>query len=133
MTGFDRARVKALIDADAFAAGLGVELVAVTEAEIVLGLDLDETHANFLGATHGGVVFSLADCALSLASNSEGRAVAIDTHLVLSAASGPGDRLEARISEVTRGKTLGTYRAEISRSDGRLVGLFTGTVYINQA
>jgi acyl-coenzyme A thioesterase PaaI-like protein len=80
------------------------------------------------------MVFSLADCAFSLASNSAGpAAVAIDTHLVLTAASGPGDRLEARIREVSRGRTLGTYRAEVTRSDGRVVGLFTGTVFINQS
>jgi acyl-coenzyme A thioesterase PaaI-like protein len=58
--------------------------------------------------------------------------VAIDTHLVLTAASRPGDRLQARVHEVSRGRTLGTYRAEVTRSDGRIVALFTGTVYINQ-
>jgi acyl-coenzyme A thioesterase PaaI-like protein len=77
------------------------------------------------------MVFSLADCAFSLASNSAGAdAVAIDTHLVLTAASRPGDRLEARVREASRGRTLGTYRAEVIRGDGRTVGLFTGTVYI---
>jgi acyl-CoA thioesterase len=80
------------------------------------------------------VVFSLADCALSLASNSVvDPAVAIDTHFVLTAASRPGDRLEARIRESSRGRTLGTYRADVTRSDGRTVALFTGTVYINRA
>jgi acyl-CoA thioesterase len=78
------------------------------------------------------MVFSLADCAFSLASNSAGHpAVAIDTHLVLTAPTTPGDLLEARVREVSRGRTLGTYRAEVTRGDGRTVGLFTGTVYIN--
>lgn len=133
MSGFDRERVEGLLVADNYARGLGVELVDVSTDEIVVGLDVTEDHANFLGVGHGGMVFSLADCAFSLASNSAGPdAVAIDTHLVLTAASRPGDRLEARIREVSRGRTLGTYRAEVSRGDGRVVGLFTGTVYINQ-
>ncbi|MGD2044113.1 MAG: hotdog fold thioesterase [Acidimicrobiia bacterium] len=133
MSGFDGERVKGLLAADNYARGLGVELIDVTANEIVVGLDVTEDHANFLGVGHGGMVFSLADCAFSLASNSAGPdAVAIDTHLVLTAPSRPGDRLEARIREISRGRTLGTYRAEVSRGDGRMVGLFTGTVYINQ-
>jgi acyl-CoA thioesterase len=133
MSGFDRERVEGLLAADNYARGLGAELVDVTEEEIVVGLEVGDDHANFLGVGHGGMVFSLADCAFSLASNAAGPdAVAIDTHLVLTAASRPGDRLEARIREVSRGRTLGTYRAEVTRSDGRIVGLFTGTVYINQ-
>lgn len=134
MSGFDRARVEGLLAADNYAKDLGVELIDVSADEIVVGLDVTDDHANFLGVGHGGMVFSLADCAFSLASNSAGPdAVAIDTHLVLTAASRPGDRLEARIREISRGRTLGTYRAEVSRTDGRIVGLFTGTVFINQA
>lgn len=131
MSGFNRERIETLLGSDAFAKGLGIELVRVTSDEIEVSLDLGGEHTNFYGMTHGGVVFSLADCAFSLASNSApGRAVAIDTHLVLTAATGPGDRLTARVREISRGRTLGTYRAEVTRGDGRLVALFTGTVHI---
>ena len=133
MTSFDPSRVAALLGGDNYAQGLGIDLVSVTDDRIVVGLDVTDRHSNFLGVGHGGMVFSLADCAFSLASNSAGAdAVAIDTHLVLTAAARPGDRLEASISELSRGRTLGTYRAEVTRGDGRIVGLFTGTVYINQ-
>jgi acyl-CoA thioesterase len=102
--------------------------------EIVVGMDVGQAHTNFLGVGHGGMVFSLADCAFSLASNNAGdAAVAIDTHLVLTAATRPGHRLTARVREVSRGRTLGTYRAEVARDDGRTVALFTGTVYINRS
>lgn len=134
MSGFDRERVAGLLAGDAYAQGLGIELVSVSDEEIVVALDVADSHANFLGVGHGGMVFSLADCAFSLASNSAGDpAVAIDTHLVLTAASRPGDRLEARVREVSRGRTLGTYRAEVTRGDGRTAALFTGTVYINRS
>jgi len=134
VSGFDRERVASLLADDAYAKGLGIELVEVTDEEIVVAMSVTEAHTNFLGGGHGGVVFSLADCALSLASNSAvDPAVAIDTHFVLTAASRPGDRLEARIRESSRGRTLGTYRADVTRSDGRTVALFTGTVYINRA
>lgn len=133
MSGFKRERVAGLLADDAYAMGLGIELVEVTDEEIVIAMEVEDSHTNFLGVGHGGMVFSLADCAFSLASNNAGdAAVAIDTHLVLTAASRPGDRLEARVREVSRGRTLGTYRAEVFRKD-RTVALFTGTVYINRA
>ena len=132
MAGFDEQRVTELLGADSYAQGLGVELVSVGSDEIVVAMEVRSEHLNFLGVGHGGVMFSLADCAFSLASNSAGdRAVAIDTHLVLTAGAGEGDRLEATVREVSRGRTLGTYRAEITRDDGKIAGLFTGTVYIS--
>lgn len=124
--------VAGLLDADPYARSIGVELVDVTAVAITVGLEVSDSHTNFLGVGHGGVVFSLADCAFSLASNYAGdRAVAIDTHLVLTSATRPGDRLEAVVEEVSRGKTLGTYRVDVTREDGRMVGLFTGTVFIS--
>jgi acyl-CoA thioesterase len=132
MSGFNEEKVADLLAADPYAGKLGVELVSVSEDEIVVALEMRDDHLNFLGVAHGGVVFSLADCAFSLASNSAGdRAVAIDTHLVLTAAAKEGDRLQARVREVSRGQTLGTYRAEVTREDGRVAGLFTGTVFIS--
>lgn len=120
-----------LLADDRYARDLGIELVSVTPSRIVVGMTVTERHTNFLGVGHGGMVFSLADCAFSLASNAAGdRAVAIDTHLVLTGGCSPGDRLEASVAEMSRGRTLGTYRAEVTRDDGRVVGLFTGTVYI---
>lgn len=131
MSSFDGARVEELLAGDAYSTLLGIELVSVTADAIVLGLDVSPHHANFLGLGHGGLVFSLADCGMAVASNAGGdRAVAIDTHLVLTAASRPGDRLESTVSEVSHGRSLGTYRAEVTRQDGRTVGLFTGTVHV---
>jgi acyl-CoA thioesterase len=134
MSGLDESRVRELLAADAYAAALGVELVSVTASEVTVALDVTEQHTNFLGVGHGGMLFSLADCAFSLASNSAGeRAVAIDAHLVLTAASRPGDRLVAVATESSRGRTLGTYRVTVTREDGRVAGLFTGTVHISRA
>lgn len=132
MPEFDRSRIEELLQADNYAGSLGVQLVDVSAESIEIALDVTDTHTNFLGVGHGGMVFSLADCAFSLGSNAAGaRAVAIDTHLVLTAASRPGDRLTAVVTEASRGRTLGTYRVEVARGDGRVVGLFTGTVFIS--
>jgi acyl-CoA thioesterase len=120
-----------MLNGDPFAQSLGVTLASVADDEIVVELEIGHRHLNFLRLGHGGVVFSLADCAFSLVANAAGdRAVAIDTHLVLTAPAREGDRLRARAIEATRGRTLGTYRVDVTRDDGRTVALFTGTVHI---
>jgi len=132
VSGLTLPNVQRLLNADPYSRALGIELVSVTDAEIVVALDVGPDHLNSLDVGHGGMVFSLADCALSLAANAAGdRAVAVDAHLVLTAPSREGDRLEARVTEASRGRTLGTYRVLVTRRDGKTVGLFTGTVHIS--
>jgi len=122
-----------MLDSDNYARSLGIVLEAVEPDEITLAMQVRDDHLNFLSVGHGGMVFSLADVAFSLASNSAGeRAVAIDTHLVLTAAVRAGDRLTVTVREASRGRTLGTYRADVKRGDGRVAALFTGTVHISQ-
>jgi phenylacetic acid degradation protein PaaD len=131
VVSMDSSRLSQMIVADAYAAHLGLSLVPDPDA-VVVEMTVGPQHLNFLGTTHGGAVFSLADCAFSLASNAAGdRAVAIDTHLVITGGSAQGDVLTARAEETTRGRTLGTYRITVTRGDGRVVGLFTGTVHIS--
>jgi len=126
-------RAAELLATDPYAQSLGIRLVAADP--ITLQMDVEEQHLNFARSTHGGVLFSLADCAFSIASNvAGGLAVAVDTHLAITAASREGDVLTAVAEELTRGRTLATYRVLIDRArDDRLCGSFTGTVYIMPA
>jgi phenylacetic acid degradation protein PaaD len=130
----DSGRVALLLEADQLAQSMGIRLVEVGDSTITLSMTVAAEMTNFHGGMHGGALFSLADCALSLASNAPGdRAVAIDTHMVFSAAVGPGEELTAVVDEVQRGRTLATYRVIVQRGDGRVAGHFTGTVFISQA
>jgi acyl-CoA thioesterase len=127
----DGDRVATLLATDRYASGLGIRLVDIGESDIRIEMTVDQAMTNFHGGLHGGVLFSLADCAFSLYSNSYGaKAVAIDTHMVFSAAVGPGETLSAVVDEVNRGRTLATYRVLVRRADGKLAGHFTGTVML---
>jgi acyl-CoA thioesterase len=127
----DGERVASLLTSDRYASGLGIRLVEVGESSLTIEMTVAEAMTNFHGGLHGGVLFSLADCAFSLYSNSYGeRAVAIDTHMVFSAAVSPGETLSAMVEEVNRGRTLATYRVLVHRADGKLAGHFIGTVFI---
>ena len=128
---FDPAKVQQLLERDPYSMALGVEIVEVGDNQISIGLVVGERHTNFLGLGHGGMVFSLADCALSLASNSEHeRALAVDAHIALTAASRPRDRLTAHVTPAGASSKLATYRIEVENQDQRPIALFTGTVYI---
>jgi len=126
-------RITTHLEADPYAALLGITLDGVDESSVTVSMPVTAGHENFLGGTHGGAVFSVADCAFSLASNAYPEpAVAIDTHLAITAASGAGDTLTATAVEVHRGGTLATYRVEVTRGDGKVCGTFTGTVLIKR-
>lgn len=120
-------------DADPYAASQGMRLGEIRDNSLTVSMVVRDDHVNFLGGTHGGVLFSLADCAFALASNAYPEdAVAIDTHLAITAPTDVGDTLTATAVEQTRGRTLATYRVDITRDDGRTVALFTGTVFIKR-
>lgn len=125
-------RVRELFARDRYAARLGMELVSDDPERVVVAMPITPDHENFFDATHGGAMFSVADCALSLASNAPGdRAVAIDVHMALTAGSRSGDVLTATAEVATRGRTVATYRIVVTRADGRVCALFTGTVHIS--
>jgi acyl-CoA thioesterase len=134
VTSEDAARVRRLFAADPYAALLEIRLIDDDPSAVTVEMPITGSHLNFYEVTHGGAMFSLADCAFSLASNAHGdRAVAIDTHLALTAGTAAGDTLTAVAEEVTRGRTLATYRITVTRGDGRIAGLFTGTVHVSQS
>ncbi|MEN8239940.1 MAG: hotdog fold thioesterase [Actinomycetota bacterium] len=119
---------------DPYASAQGFELVDVTDDTVVVSMTVRQDQVNFLGGTHGGVLFSLADCAFSLASNAYGvPAVAIDTHLAITSGSDSGETLTATAHEMTRSRSLATYRVDVERADGRTVALFTGTVFVRKS
>jgi acyl-CoA thioesterase len=124
-------RIRHNFEHDGYAASLGMRLIDDNPETVVVELPVADAHLNFHGSTHGGALFSVADCAFSLISNAAGPvAVAIDTHLVISAATRTGDTLRAEATEVRRGRQLATYQVRVTRDDARLCGLFTGTVFI---
>jgi acyl-CoA thioesterase len=57
------------LDLDPYAAYLGIGLVAVDDDSVTVSMPVTENHQNFHSGTHGAALFSVADCAFSLASN----------------------------------------------------------------
>lgn len=124
-------RVKALASRDAFVNFLGAECVDAGPGTATVHMTVGEQHMNFNGTCHGGVLFSLADTAFGLASNSHGRlAAAVDAHIGFTAPVRVGDELTATACELNRSNRIATYRVDVCRSSDDMVAAFTGTVYI---
>jgi len=91
---------------------------------------------NSWGSAHGGFLYSIADAAFAMASNSHGTlAVALATHMEYLQASQAGAEVEeagaeveALATEVHLGRGTAVYRVEV-RSGPALLAIFTGTVY----
>jgi len=125
--------VKKLAARDPFVAFLGAKCVAAAPGAAVVQLAVCEQHMNFNGTCHGGVLFSLADTAFGLASNSHGRlAAAVNAHIGFTAPARVGDTLTASAREINRSNRIGTYRVDVLRDGDEFVAAFTGTVYITK-
>ncbi len=110
---------------------LGLELIDLQSGSAKVRLVVDERHLNFNGTCHGGVIFSLADSAFGLASNTHGLiAAGVDAHITYAAAANIGDVLIAIAKEETRSRRLASYRVIVSTESDKIIATFTGTVYI---
>lgn len=128
-----KARVMRLAQADAYSRFLGTTCIECGPGLAVLQMQVTDLHLNFNGTCHGGAIFTLADTAFGLASNSHGAvAAAIDAHITYQVAVKSGDLLVARAAEVSRSRRLGVYRIDVTRGDGKPVSSFTGTVFITE-
>jgi phenylacetic acid degradation protein PaaD len=124
-------RVKQLAARDPFVRFLGARCLQAGPGMAVVRMTLGEQHMNFNSTCHGGVLFSLADTAFGLASNSHGRlAAAVDGHIGFTAPAHIGDVLTASAVELNRSNRIGTYRVDVRKADNGLIAAFTGTVYI---
>ena len=98
-----RAQLTDLLARDRFAKGLGISLVEAGNGSSTVTMEVKVEHLNFMGWAHGGVIFSLADTAFGLASNSHDKAsVGIDAHVAYLSGVREGNLIEACASEISR-------------------------------
>jgi acyl-CoA thioesterase len=114
---------------DYFRELLGVKVLDVKDGYSKMSLKITKEHTNFLGATHGGVVFALADCAFAEAVNfGDKRAVAVQVSINFLRPSSEGDVLTAEATKVSEGKTFALFNITISK-ENKLVALFSGLAH----
>lgn len=127
----NRARLEALFRSDAAVAALGADLVGWEGGRAAFRLAPAARHANFVGSVHGGVLFSLADAALGVASNSWGRiCLALTVEIQFLTAAGIGDVLVATARERSRTRRTAAYAVDVtSEADGALRASFSARAF----
>ncbi len=115
--------------ADAFAREMGVDLVMVAPGRARVTMEVQDRHLNSHGTVHGGALFTLADAAFALASNSHGiPAAAINAHISYMKAALRGT-LTADAEEFALNPTLASYTVTVTDDDGARIAIFQGMVY----
>ena len=86
-------------------------------------------HMNSHGTVHGGAIFTLADTAFALASNSHGiPAAAINAHISYVKAATAGT-LYADAVEFSINPKIATYIVTVTDDAGEKIAIFEGMVY----
>ena len=108
---------------------MGIKVLEIKEGYAKMSLKVGKEHTNFVGFTHGGVIFALADCAFAEATNfGERKAVAVQVSINFVKPTSEGDTLTAEASLASEGKTFSLYDVAVTK-DNKLVALFTGLAY----
>lgn len=114
---------------DLFAKTSGIELAEVLPGYAKAIMKVTGNHLNAVGVVQGGAIFTLADFAFAVASNSRGKiALAIDAEISFFKSVSTGT-LTAEAREISLHNKVGTYLIDISNENGELIAHFKGTVY----
>ena len=114
---------------DLFARHAGIELVDVGPGWAKASMKIEPFHFNGARTVHGGAIFTLADFAFAVASNSHGTlAMGINTSMSFVKAALKGT-LYAEATEQSRNPRLASYSVMITDDEGDVVAIFQGMAY----
>ncbi len=114
---------------DYFRELLGIKVHEVRDGYAKMSLEITKKHTNAVGYTHGGVLFSLADCAFAEAVNfGDSKAVAVQVSINYLRPTLEGDVLTAEATTVSDGKTLALCSVVVKK-EGKDVAMFSGLAY----
>jgi acyl-CoA thioesterase len=114
---------------DLFARHAGIALVDAGPGWAKASMKIEPFHFNGAGTVHGGAIFTLADFAFAVASNSHGTlAMGINTSVSFVKAALKGT-LYAEATEQSKGPKLASYSVMVTDDAGDVVALFQGMVY----
>ncbi len=115
---------------DRFADHVGIELLEVSEGRARAKMEIKDHHLNGVNIAHGGAIFSLADLAFAVASNSHQTvALSISVSISYVKASVAGETLFAEANEVSLNPKLATYEVRVTDETNDIIAIFLGTVY----
>ncbi len=114
---------------DRFAALTGAEIIEASKGYCKAKLEVKNKHLNAANTIQGGALFTLADFAFAVASNSHGQlALAVNVNISFLQGVSKGT-IYATATEVTNPKRIGAYDVLITTEDNVVLARFNGLVY----
>ncbi len=125
----DTETARKIFASDRYAALTGIEIVEVRKGFCKARMQIEDKHLNAADIVQGGALFTLADLAFAVASNSHGQvAFAINVHITYLHAVSSGV-LYATATEVEKPRKLGVYDVVITDESDQVIAKFNGMVY----
>ncbi len=120
---------KEFFENDTFARDAGIVLISTSLGKARLKMDISDKHLNSHRTVHGGAIFTLADTAFAVASNSHGvPAAAINAHISYMKSVSSGT-LFADAEEFSLNPKLATYTVRVTDDNSDNIAIFQGMVY----
>ena len=114
---------------DRFARKTGIRLLEASPGFARAEMDITPDHLNAAGVVNGGAVFTLADFAFAVASNSHGQiALSINASIQYIRATARG-KITACAKEAGLSRKLGHYSIEVEDESKNTIAIMTGIVY----
>jgi acyl-CoA thioesterase len=116
-----------MYEMDQLARALGVVLEEISPGCARVSMTVRDDMANSVGTCHGGIIFSLADCAFAYSCNSRNRkTVAAGASIDYISAARLGDRLTAVAEERALVGRTGIYDVRVVDQKDELIAVFRG-------
>ena len=122
-------KLKDFFKNDRFATLAGIEIVEVSTGYCKARMEIGKKHLNAANVIQGGAIFTLADFAFAVASNSHGQlSLAINVNITFLKGKSTGT-LYATAREVSEPKRIGAYDVDVTDENGEIIARFNGIVY----
>jgi acyl-CoA thioesterase len=122
--------IKSKINNDSWSQNYLIRLIDLEEDYAKTEMTITEDMRNFLKATHGAIIFALADQAFAAAANSRGQiSVALNMSITFIAPPKIGEIICAQARKLSSTKRTGLYEIKVSGENNRLIAVCQGLVY----
>jgi acyl-CoA thioesterase len=132
-------KIRQFFKDDRFAMNAGIEIEAVSEDEVVCGMEIRDMHLNAGGAVQGGAIFTLSDLAFAVHSNlhklcGADVGMTVGQSYSISYLKAPkGRRLIAKSVCLSKGRTMSVYRITVKDELGNHVAEMLGNGFTTRA
>ena len=125
----DYNELKTFFENDRFATSSGIEILEIGKGFCKTMLRIKSQHLNAANVVQGGAIFTLADLAFAVASNSHGMlSLAVNANISFIKGKS-GGVLYAIAEEICEPGKLGVYKVMVTDENDDVIACFNGTVY----